>query len=194
MTYELPPIHQITTLTNPQQTEVLAHLFEPCPTLSTFLISKVLNKNKNYSSYIDMIEKCREELLQFVSISGSESESSRRAIDPAVSKIIAAHPRLGTSKPSNNEQLSVHSLSEQKSLQSGSEQEAQKLLELNNEYESTFPGLRYVVFVNGRPRTEIMKNMQQRIQRGDISKERTEAFNAMCDIALDRASKLTGKL
>lgn len=46
------------------------------------------------------------------------------------------------------------------------------------------------VFVNGRPRPEIMHNMRERIARGDIQAERLEAIQAMCDIALDRASKL----
>jgi len=61
---------------------------------------------------------------------------------------------------------------------------------LNEEYEGKFPGLRYVVFVNGRPRSEIMENMRSRIDRGDIKAERQEAIQAMCDIALDRATKL----
>jgi hypothetical protein len=46
------------------------------------------------------------------------------------------------------------------------------------------------VFVNGRPRSEIMQNMRARIDRGDVKAERQEAIQAMCDIALDRASKL----
>jgi 2-oxo-4-hydroxy-4-carboxy--5-ureidoimidazoline (OHCU) decarboxylase len=46
------------------------------------------------------------------------------------------------------------------------------------------------VFVNGRPRSEIMDNMRARIDRGDVKAERQEAIQAMCDIALDRASKL----
>jgi uncharacterized protein (UPF0210 family) len=35
-----------------------------------------------------------------------------------------------------------------------------------------------------------MQNMRERIERGDIQAERLEAIQAMCDIALDRASKL----
>lgn len=46
------------------------------------------------------------------------------------------------------------------------------------------------VFVNGRPRPMIMENMRSRIDRADIEAERQEAIRAMCDIALDRASKL----
>jgi hypothetical protein len=46
------------------------------------------------------------------------------------------------------------------------------------------------VFVNGRPRPAIIENMRTRIDRGDIKAERLEAIQAMCDIAVDRASKL----
>lgn len=65
-----------------------------------------------------------------------------------------------------------------------------RLAELNEEYEKTFPGLRYVVFVNGRSRDEIIANMEKRIKRNDIELEKKEAFEAMCDIALDRAAKM----
>ena len=37
-----------------------------------------------------------------------------------------------------------------------------------------------------------LKEMEERIQRGDVRKERAEAFNAMCDIAYDRAKKVAG--
>jgi 2-oxo-4-hydroxy-4-carboxy--5-ureidoimidazoline (OHCU) decarboxylase len=50
------------------------------------------------------------------------------------------------------------------------------LAKLNGEYEDKFPGLRYVVFVNGRPRPVIMENMRARIARGDIKAERAEAI------------------
>jgi 2-oxo-4-hydroxy-4-carboxy--5-ureidoimidazoline (OHCU) decarboxylase len=46
------------------------------------------------------------------------------------------------------------------------------------------------VFVNGRPRPAIMQNMRARIDRADVTAERHEAIQAMCDIARDRATKL----
>lgn len=61
---------------------------------------------------------------------------------------------------------------------------------LNRLYEERFGGLRYVVFVNARPRSEILDDMRARIARGDIHLERREAIAAMCDIAVDRAGKL----
>lgn len=175
MAYQLPPASTLHTLSKEAQVEVLDHLFEPCATLAELVISRVLTKP--FSSYQELIETSRSELLAFLE---GNSES------PKVSKIISAHPRLGPSK----DKLSSHSSSEQKSL-AGTEEEARKLAALNDAYEAAFPGLRYVVFVNGRSREEVMKNMTLRINRGDIQKERAEAFEAMCDIAWDRAKKLS---
>ena len=47
--------------------------------------------------------------------------------------------------------------------------------ELNEEYERVFPGLRFVVWVNGRGRGEIMGIMRERIGRGDWEGERDGA-------------------
>jgi 2-oxo-4-hydroxy-4-carboxy--5-ureidoimidazoline (OHCU) decarboxylase len=77
-----------------------------------------------------------------------------------------------------------------KKLLQEAEAEAQMLRALNREYEERFPGLRYVVFVNGRPRSVIMDDMRARIARGDVMAERREAVDAMCDIAKDRCRKL----
>lgn len=178
MSYSLPPASQLHELPVDQQKETLGHLFEPCETLSTFIIETVLSRR--VASYHELIESTRSELIKFLS---TDEEN------PAVAKIIAAHPRLG---PAKNQTLSLHSTSEQKSL-AGTKEESQQLLNLNEEYERVFPGLRYVVFVNGRSRQEIMRNMRERIDAGDISAERRYAFDAMCDIAHDRSKKLEAK-
>jgi len=64
------------------------------------------------------------------------------------------------------------------------------LRRLNEEYELRFPGLRYVVFVDGRSREEVMGDMRGRIERGDWDSEVALAGKAMCDIAMDRARKV----
>lgn len=174
----LPDPTSVTRLSSAAKVEVLDHLFEPCPTLAKILLPTVMAKN--HHSYRALVESARAELLALL----TDGEPS-----PDVAKIIAAHPRLGPSK----DKLSGHSSSEQKSL-SGTAAEAEKLRELNEQYEAAFPGLRYVVFVNGRLREEIMANMVERIQRGSIAQEQRAAFDAMCDIALDRAKKLGAKL
>lgn len=178
----LPDPDKLSELNCAEKSEVLGHLFEPCPVLCEFLINQVIRGP--FPSYTALIEASREELTLLL-----EREEAKPTISPDIASIISAHPRLGPSK----DKLSSHSTLEQKSLE-GSEEEARKLAELNAKYEATFPGLRYVVFVNGRSREAIMENMVQRIQRHDISAERREAFNAMCDIALDRARKLGAKL
>jgi len=100
--------------------------------------------------------------------------------------ILSAHPRLGEKKVESEQ-----SRKEQAQLNQGGSEEAGKLAEFNRKYEERFPGLRYVVFVNGRSRPVIMEDMQTRIDRGDIELEKQEAIQAMCDIAKDRAKKLS---
>ncbi|BFZ59550.1 hypothetical protein YB2330_000561 [Saitoella coloradoensis] len=112
--------------------------------------------------------------------------------------ILSAHPRLGAKKVD-----SIHSQSEQSSLGGGPD-ETQALAQLNREYEDIFPGLRYVTFVNGRLRGEIMEDMRERIGKGrkrvgegavDVRDtvwrgEVVDAIEAMCKIAGDRVKKL----
>lgn len=187
MPFSLPGIKDVPQLNHSDKVKVLDNLFEPCPTLTAILTAKLFN-GQQYTSYKDLIETSRVELLKYL----DESEQAKGQIRPEIPEIISAHPRLGPAKP-NTGALSDHSSSEQKSLQ-GTKEEAEKLVALNDKYETTFPGLRYVVFVNGRSREVIMNNMTERINRNDIVAERKEAFNAMCDIALDRAKKLGAKL
>lgn len=158
------------------------HLFEPCSTLAELLVKSVMTEP--HTDYTMFIEQARRFLLASL-----EKEEQKPSISPAIAKIISAHPRLGPSK----DKLSTHSASEQRSLVSNAE-EAHKLAHYNDLYEKKFPGLRYVVFVNGRSREAVMENMEKRINRGNILLERREAFEAMCDIALDRARKLGAKL
>lgn len=180
--YTLPLPQSLPSLSDPERVEVLNHLFEPCPTLSQILLPRVFTQP--YASYRAFIDVSRSTLLNYL-----KEQEAQGTVSPEIAKIVSAHPRLGPSK----DKLSSHSTSEQRSLL-GTEEEAKKLAEWNKLYEATFPGLRYVVFVNGRSREEIMENMKSRIERGDIKLEREEAFNAMCDIALDRAKKLEAKL
>ncbi|KAJ5973452.1 hypothetical protein N7481_010662 [Penicillium waksmanii] len=107
--------------------------------------------------------------------------------------ILGSHPRLGR-PAANPEHLSELSKKEQAQLQTGAEEQAEKLRELNAEYEERFPGLRFVSFVNGRTRDVIMVEMRQRIDRGDNDREIAETIQAMCDIAKDRARKLQARI
>lgn len=167
MSYSLPAIESLTSQPKATQEEALTHLFEPCETLNAIVTSQVLvpENQGQMKSYKDMIELVRKTLNNILDTDDK---------DPRVSKIIAAHPRLGAPK---NVKLSAHSEAEQANLKAASEAQAAKLSELNKKYEETFPGLRYVVFVNGRTREVIMENMIARIERNDIAAEKREAFN-----------------
>ena len=85
-----------------------------------------------------------------------------------------AHPRIGDDPT----RLSARSLSEQ-----GADV-LPELAELNAEYERRF-GFRFVVFVNRRPKSEIVEVLRQRLTR--TRKEELEAgLQAIIDIAEDR--------
>lgn len=85
-----------------------------------------------------------------------------------------AHPRIGE----DPRRLSARSLREQGG-------DALPELELlNAEYERRF-GFRFVVFVNRRPKSEILEVLKQRLQRLR-EEEMTEGLNAIVDIAEDR--------
>ena len=58
----------------------------------------------------------------------------------------------------------------------GGEEVVAELARLNEAYEAKFPGLRFVVFVNGRGRGEIMAIMRERIERSDWEAERDGAI------------------
>ena len=74
---------------------------------------------------------------------------------------------------------SAQSAAEQAQLQQGGggngEREGEMLAQLNEEYERVFPGLRFVVWVNGRGRGEIMGIMRERIEKGTWEGERDGA-------------------
>ena len=74
---------------------------------------------------------------------------------------IGGHPRIGEVKG-----LSALSASEQAAHATPPEILA-RLLELNEEYERRYPGLRYITFVDGRSRKMIMEEMEEKLRIGD---------------------------
>jgi 2-oxo-4-hydroxy-4-carboxy--5-ureidoimidazoline (OHCU) decarboxylase len=178
MPLRLPPILDFHTYLDLQQTDVLDTLFEPSPAIHDNLLPVI--RTAEYSSWNELIDACQ---IRLLALATSSEESNP---DPTLLSILGSHPRLGEKKIE-----SAHSAAEQANIQNDTnEAQAQELARLNREYEETFPGLRYVVFVNGRGRPEIMEDMKSRIARGDYIKEVDAAIQAMCDIAKDRASKL----
>ncbi|KAJ4990119.1 OHCU decarboxylase [Stagonosporopsis vannaccii] len=172
----LPPVSTLPHATDTQLTTVLDLLFEPSPPLNALTLPVL--RSTTFPSYQVLITAVN---AQLKALASSDSPADVEKL----SEILCSHPRLGEKKVDSEQ-----SRKEQAQLQQGAEEEKEKLASLNREYEEKFPGLRYVVFVNGRPRPVIMENMRSRIDRGDVKAERQEAIQAMCDIALDRATKL----
>ena len=162
-TCQLPSIQEIPKISNVDFLSIIDSLFEPNDTLHSIITggeAEAALKMAEYSSYEDLIDAVKTH-IEKVTAGG----------DKRLDQILAAHPRLGAKKVE-----SAQSQAEQAQLNTGGEEEAKKLAAFNEEYEEKFPGLRYVVFVNGRSREEIMKNMRVRIDRGDIELERMEAL------------------
>jgi len=174
--FQLPTIEDVPALSTIERATLLDALFEPCRALHT--LSLDLLHTEKFDSYNDMIASIG---VQLTDLAESLSSSDQEWLD----QILGAHPRLGAKKVD-----SAQSQAEQAQLNTGGEEEAKRLRDLNDEYETTFPGLKYVVFVDGKSRPVIMENMRSRIDRRDIKLERVEAIKAMCDIAADRVFKL----
>lgn len=150
----LPDISTLSALPAAEQTKALDLLFEPSPAIHDLLSPILKTPFPSYDSLIDSA------LGAFLSLADAGDKS-------ALHSILGSHPRLGAKKVE-----SAQSASEQAQLAAG----AAQLAALNEEYEARFPGLRYVVFVNGRGKDVIMENMRQRIDRGDIVAEEREAI------------------
>ncbi|KAK0671317.1 Oxo-4-hydroxy-4-carboxy-5-ureidoimidazoline decarboxylase [Cercophora samala] len=182
----LPAISSLPTLPDATLTSTLDLLFEPTSELHSLALPTI--RTCSFASYDELIDTLRGQLLTIASEVQGDSEGKQKLYH-----VLGSHPRLGAPKAKQGEkeeELSEQSKNEQKQLRGGDEKEATRLAELNEEYERAFPGLRYVVFVNGRGRGVIMEDMERRIKRGDIREEEKEGIQAMCDIAKDRATKL----
>jgi 2-oxo-4-hydroxy-4-carboxy--5-ureidoimidazoline (OHCU) decarboxylase len=208
----LPPISYLPSLPTTSRTKILDLLFEPSTALHTLSLPLTTPDSptaRDFESYDDLIIAIG---LQLTELAESTSTSDTEWLD----KILGAHPRLGEKKVdsalSRGEQAAMNKASGGEGRSREDVEKEQEILRaLNEKYESKFPGLRYVVFVNGRSRPVIFEDMRRRIERGDIGEERKEAIKvccapsvawtskcqangrgiqAMCDIASDRAKKL----
>ncbi|KPM36388.1 hypothetical protein AK830_g10169 [Neonectria ditissima] len=175
MDFKLPPLEHLHITGDPLQAQTLDLLFEPSPAIHELLIPVI--RTAEYASYAELIDACHIRLLELAAAAAEHAAKP----DAALLAVLGSHPRLGAKKVD-----SAQSAAEQANLHG----QGEELAELNREYEARFPGLRYVVFVNGRGRPEVMQDMRARIARGDYSLEVDAALQAMCDIAKDRASKL----
>jgi 2-oxo-4-hydroxy-4-carboxy--5-ureidoimidazoline (OHCU) decarboxylase len=127
---KLPPVDQIPSLSTEERAAILDLLFEPSTQLHT--LSVPLLHDQKFPSYAELIAAVG---VQLTDLSESVSTSDTAWLQ----SILGSHPRLGAKKVE-----SAQSQAEQAQLQ-GSDDEAEQLRVLNEEYEKAFPGLRYVV-------------------------------------------------
>jgi len=111
--------------------------------------------------------------------SAKELVDLMRAVLPTLSEeekvaTLNAHPRIGE----DPRRLSARSLNEQ------GKETLPELERLNSQYERRF-GFRFVVFVNRRPKGEIVEVLRRRLRRSR-QQEMEEGLQAIVDIAADR--------
>jgi 2-oxo-4-hydroxy-4-carboxy--5-ureidoimidazoline (OHCU) decarboxylase len=107
---------------------------------------------------------------------GAAREVARSLSDAEKKGVLDAHPAIGAKN------LSARSAAEQ----GGDEDPAvhEELARLNHEYEERF-GFRFVVFVNRRPKSEILTILRERIRRSR-EEELETALDELVSIAEDR--------
>jgi len=122
--------------------KVVSTLFEHSPVLDENLVPELASSSSTFTSYIDLID---------------HSTTIITAWPPTLkSTFISGHPRIGEQNP---KQLSVLSASEQ-ARYSTPPWVIERLGWLNGVYEGRYHGLRYITFVNGRTRKEVMEEME----------------------------------
>ncbi|MGH2426180.1 MAG: 2-oxo-4-hydroxy-4-carboxy-5-ureidoimidazoline decarboxylase [bacterium] len=107
---------------------------------------------------------------------GAARQLLREIPEDELVEALNAHPRVG------GQPTSMRSTDEQ-----GAEEDPavlSELVRLNQAYEERF-GFRFVVFVNRRPRSEILRVLQQRLNR-TRDQELSTAINDLVGIAEDR--------
>ncbi|HWB21588.1 MAG TPA: 2-oxo-4-hydroxy-4-carboxy-5-ureidoimidazoline decarboxylase [Gaiellaceae bacterium] len=103
---------------------------------------------------------------------GRAREVATTLTDDEKKEVLDAHPAIGAKA------LSARSAAEQ-----GTD-EAPELAELNRAYEARF-GFRFVVFVNGRPKRELVPILRERLER-TREEELATALDELVSIAEDR--------
>lgn len=174
MASTLPDVTTLASLPDSTIITVLDLLFEPSEDLHTLALPTL--RSITFATYPELLDAVRDQLLAIA----DSVHSDPTACQPLLS-VLGSHPRLGEKKVE-----SAQSAAEQAQLNKGPESEAERLAALNKEYEEKFPGLRYVVFVNGRSRDVIMEDMRRRIDRADFVAEEREAISvSLSDDSID---------
>ena len=119
-----------------------------------------------------------ERLAQLEDPLGRAREAAASLSDEEKKEVLDAHPAIGAKT------LSPRSAAEQ-----GAD-EAPELEELNRAYETRF-GFRFVVFVNRRPKSELVPVLRERLER-TREQELATALDELVSIAQDRWRRSRG--
>ncbi|MBV8079937.1 MAG: hypothetical protein JO186_06110 [Actinobacteria bacterium] len=114
-----------------------------------------------------------EKLAELEDPLGRAREVAATLTDDEKREVLDAHPAIGARR------LSARSAAEQ-----GDDEAPPELDELNRAYEEKF-GFRFVVFVNRRPKREIVPILRERLER-TREEELTTALDELVSIAEDR--------
>jgi OHCU decarboxylase len=170
----LRPIPELNQLAPTEFAAALRPLFEAAGPLA-----EALHAERPFASYAELLD--RAEVVV------------GRLTTAAQIGVVSAHPRIGESADA------VRHTSALSYREQGYDGEAdlppdevqrvyQALAEFNRAYEERF-GFRFVVFVNGRPKAEIVKVLQERLRNSPQAELQT-SLQAMFSIARDRLSRL----
>ncbi|WOO79592.1 putative allantoinase 1 [Vanrija pseudolonga] len=139
----LPPLADLAN--NDALHSALSTLFEPTPALEHTLLPAVSARlsTSPAQSYGALVDLCAEVALQW-------DWGDKAAF-------VAGHPMIGEVKG-----LSAHSAKEQ-GVKPTAPVVLARLAHLNALYNAVFPGLRYITFVNGRTRAQIVPELEEAI-------------------------------
>jgi 2-oxo-4-hydroxy-4-carboxy--5-ureidoimidazoline (OHCU) decarboxylase len=166
----LRPIEELNALEPEEFTAALAELFEGAPRFCGRLAD-----GRPYADYDELLVRAR-------------SIASEMPTDEQI-ELIDSHPRIGADPRT----VSAVSYREQGyDRDSGTAHLQRRLDELNDQYERRF-GFRFVVYVAGRPRSEIADVMEGRMS-ASREEELDRALSDIFAIARDRAVKLAPKM
>lgn len=170
----LPVIAELNRMPKAAFVEALKPLFETAPPLAEGLFA-----GRPYRSYDELLDRTETVIAALSSDQQAE--------------VVNAHPRIGE-RADQVRRSSALSYREQGYDHEAALDQAElarvyrELAELNREYEARF-GFRFVVFVNRRPKSEILGVLKERLQRSR-EEELAAALAAMLAIARDRLATL----
>ena len=170
----MPSIEQLNRLDEPAFADTLRLLFERAPRLAA-----ALSKERPFTSYDDLLDRAA------ALVAGLPEEQKV--------EIVNAHPRIGED-PAAVRRTSALSYREQGYDREAAldqqqvEQVYRNLDALNQTYEARF-GFRFVVFVDGRPKAQIVDVMRARLENRRED-ELATALRDMLLIARDRLRSL----